>query len=134
MNGKQLLLKDLLNRIGIEFNVLQELIGIVIERDDLVSSKNIERMYELVPKLKNEYHSDMFSCLHGNSLQKQRYPGVCMVRQMLKANGLLLKPKVVSMGYDKKTSKKLLRRIYVISELHEDEMMNAATATTEEEL
>lgn len=141
MNNKQMLLKELLNIVNVDFTNVEDLLNVNIEREILVDKKAIAKMHEMIPKLKNEYHSDMFSCLHDNSLQKQRFPGVCMVRQMLKANDLALRPRVVSAGYEKKTGKKIMKRSYIIKRLDDEEIKNkiisqdepSVTLPTEEE-
>ena len=56
----------------------------------------------------------MLNCLHKNSLSKQRYPAVNMLRQILKCNNIKLKPFNVCQGYNKSTGNKIVKRFYKI--------------------
>lgn len=113
----ELLLKELLEPLHIFFTEIDELIGITIERDILLQENIIKTYHEMIPKLKNEYHSDMLSCLHQNSLDKQKFPAICMLRQILKTNGLQMKSMVTSMGYNKTNGKKITRRYFIIQKI-----------------
>ena len=76
--------------------------------------KVTEQVLELVPELREVYNSSYLTCLHDNSIYKQKFPVINLVRQILKCNYLLMTPKVISNGYDKASGKKLVTRIYVI--------------------
>lgn len=114
------LLRKVLNRVNIVFSTLPDLHNQIISRDVLLDKKVIESLLGLRSALKSHYHSDMLSCLHANSAQKQRHPAVCMVRQLLRANGMRLTPRIESMGYDRNTGKKLVKRFYVITPMTEE--------------
>ena len=45
---------------------------------------------------------------HKNSLEKQKFPTINMIRQILKCNELKLQPYIVCKGYDKITKEKIL--------------------------
>ena len=109
------LLRKVLSRVNISFTQPAELHYQVIARDTLLDKKVVDSLLSLRHALKSSYHSDMLSCLHSNSAQKQRFPAVCMVRQLLRANGMCMRPQIESMGYDKNTGKKLVKRYYVIA-------------------
>lgn len=95
---------------------LTDVHGLCIDRDTLLDPLLIDKLVQQREALKQAYHTSALSCLHQNSTQKQRAPGVCLVRQLIKANGLRLAPRVQSMGYDKATGKKLVRRYYEVVE------------------
>ena len=109
------LLRNALSMINIHFKKCSELYYQVIARDILLDSKVNDSLLAMRKVLKTAYHSDMLSCLHSNSSLKQRFPGVCMIRQLLKANGMYMRPKLESMGYDKSTGKKRIKRYYIIT-------------------
>ena len=52
-----------------------------------------------------------------NSLEKQKQPGVCMLRQILKANNFKMIPKIYNLGYNKTNGKKLVKRTYYINKI-----------------
>ena len=95
---------------------LNDMYGLCIDRDTLLDPLLTAKLVQHRDALKQAYHTSALSCLHQNSTQKQRAPGVCLVRQLLKANGLRLAPRVQSMGYDKATGKKQVRRYYEVEE------------------
>ena len=114
---RKFFLKKLMASIDIDFQQLEDLYGIEFSRDLLLSSKVITELLKLKEPLKSVYHSDMLSCLHNNSQSKQRFPAICMIRQILKAQQLKLSPRVKSKGYDKLTGKKEVTRHFVIEPL-----------------
>ena len=117
MDKKQELLFELLKIIDIDISKKEDLINIVIDQNSLKQQHIIEKYYKLIPELKKKYNSEMLTCLHKNSLKKQKFPAVNTLRQILKCNKLKLKPYVVSNGYDKSIGKKLVERKYVINYL-----------------
>ena len=69
----------------------------------------------MISHLKKKYSSNTFTCLHLNSFKKQKFPGINMFRQILKANGYNLNPQVESNGYCPLTGKKNVIRSFVIA-------------------
>ena len=106
------ILFSLLKIINIDIDSLDKLNNCNIERDLLMDDDVIEQYYKFIPKLKEFYNSDELTCLHKNSLQKQKFPAINMLRQILKASGFLLKPKVVCLGYVGKD--KITKRYFII--------------------
>ena len=106
------ILFSLLKIINIDIDSLDKLNNCNIERDLLMDDDVIEQYYKFIPKLKEFYNSDELTCLHKNSLQKQKFPAINMLRQILKASGFLLKPKVVCLGYIGKD--KITKRYFII--------------------
>ena len=118
MNKGQILLIELLNLININnINNIDSIKNIVIERDILLENNIISQYKNMIVKLKDFYYSDMMNCLHKNSSTKQKFTAINMLRQVLKANNFRLEPHTQSMGYDKSTGKKLVKRYFVIKEL-----------------
>ena len=108
------LLRKVLSRVNVSFGSLPDLYNQVISREALLDKKVCDSLLSMRSALKSHYHSDMLSCLHANSAQKQRFPAVNMVRQLLRTNGMYMQPRIQSMGYDRNTGKKLVKRFYVI--------------------
>ena len=113
----RLLLIKLLKIININIDSIDQIDHLQIDREILKDKKVIEKYYDLIPELKKIYNSDMFSCLHKNSLEKQKQPGVCMLRQILKANNFKMIPKIYNLGYNKNNGKKIVKRTYYINKI-----------------
>jgi len=108
----ELLLK-LLKVINIDIENKELLTNYTFERDILLKKEVIDKYYNMIKNLKKQYTSDILTCLHMNSVSKQKFPGINMLRQILKCNGFKLKPKVVSMGYVGDI--KMVKRFFVIT-------------------
>ena len=113
---KTQLIKELLKIIDIKLEN-KKLNEIIIEQEQLKQREIILKFRELIPKLKKYYNSEMLNCLHKNSLSKQKFPAVNMLRQILKCNNYKLKPFIVCNGYDKSNGKKIITRKYSIVEI-----------------
>lgn len=113
MNKYDLILK-ILSIVNINVENLEELDGLIIKQELLKQPDLISKFNENVPELKIFYNSSKLTCLHKNNSDKQKFPAVNMVRQLLKCNNLKLEPFLVSNGYNKATGKKLYNRFYKI--------------------
>lgn len=111
---KNKIIINMLNILGKDITDLNDLNGTKIDRDKFKDKLVIESFKNMIPQLKQFYNSGKFNCLHQNSLEKQKQPAVCMLRQILKANNYKMAPKISSLGYDKTTGKKLINRYYLI--------------------
>ena len=103
--------------LGITIKTEQDLFGVLIHRDDLLRVDIEQRLAEFVDTLKEKYKSSMLNCLHKNRDDKQKFPAINLVRQILKCNGYKLKPLVFSKGYSKHNGKKLVERNFKIVRL-----------------
>ena len=88
--------------------------NLIIDKEQLKQREIIYKLMELIPKLKTKYNSNMLNCLHRNSLSKQKFPAVNMLRQILKCNNYKLDPYVICNGYNKSNGKKIVERKYKI--------------------
>ncbi len=111
---------DLINMLGFNCQSFNDLYQISILRDDLLDPNIYQKMSVVIPELRKCYNSNMLSCLHKNSNIKQKFPAINLIRQILKCNDLLLKPYIISQGYDKATGKKLITRYFRIIPIDED--------------
>ena len=84
--------------------------------DQLLCDDGCQRQKE-IDKLKKKYNSHKLTCLHKNSLDKQQFPSINLIRQILKCNKLKLKPKIICKGYCKITNKKIFERNFIIVQL-----------------
>lgn len=93
------------------------LCNIILDQEELKDTTIIVQFRKLIPKFKKFYNSNMLNCLHKNSGDKQKFPAVNMLRQILKCNNLKLTPFVVSNGYDRTNGRKKVIRKYKIEYL-----------------
>ena len=99
------------------FKTRDDFIDISLSYDILRDPKLIDTLYQQIPKLKTFYKSSKLTCLHKNSTINQKFPGVNMVRQILKCNKLKLQPMIICRGYNKATGKKIIERYYQIKDI-----------------
>ena len=115
---KEEVLKRMLNVLKINYNLIDELHGKEFERDVLLDSDIVKELMVLKPLIiSSGYKSGKLTSLHKNNESLQKFPGINMVRQVLKCNGFKLNPHVVSIGYDQDSGKKLTKRYFHIHKL-----------------
>ena len=109
------LIKKMLKIYDIECNTEEDLLNISLDLDILRNPEKINELNSLIPLAKeNNYNSNSLTCLHKNSLQKQKFPAINFLRQILKCNKYKLKGYYISIGYNKVTGKKILKRLYKV--------------------
>lgn len=118
MNSKVNSIFKLFNLMGYEINSIDQIETITLNHKSLQSPELIKKFSRLIPELRKIYDSHTLTCLHGNSTNKQKFPAINMLRQLLKCNGYKLKPKVISHGYNPITKNKILERFFVIEKFN----------------
>ena len=113
--------KDIFNVFNIPCNNEPDLLNITLDFDTLKDPNIITKLYNLIPKYKALYNTSMLTCLHQNSTDKQKLPAVNFIRQILKCNNYKLRGYYISLGYNKLTGKKNLKRLYKIEPIKEIE-------------
>ena len=108
------LLLQMFQILKYDMETVSELTNITIQRDTLLQKDNKENLMDLIPEMKLVYKSAYLNCLHDNSIYKQKFPAINLLRQVLKCHHLSLTPKIVSNGYEKVTGKKRVNRIFII--------------------
>lgn len=89
-------------------------IDLLISRERVCQSFYLNEIRDYIPTLKEKYSSHSLTCLQSNAEEKQQYPNLNLLRQILKCNGFKLKSVVRSGGYNKTTGKKITFREYQI--------------------
>jgi hypothetical protein len=111
-NNEQIILEFL-----IECDIIDqketELEKIYIKRDKLVEMELYEKMSQAIDKLKNKFSTSSITSLHNSAKQKQKWPLLNLIRQLLKINGFIMKPFRKSAGYSSDGKKKYDRYFYV---------------------
>ena len=95
---------------------VSKLNNLEISRDILLDNKTIKECYDMINLLRKKYSSNLLTCLHENSLEKQKFPCINMFRQILKENNFTMKPMVESNGYCPLSGKKNVIRTFVITQ------------------
>lgn len=110
------ILKSILSYVNIDFVSTESLIGTEINREQLLNDNTLEKFKNLQLEIKKAgYSSCKLTSLHKNNDTKQKFPAINMMRQILKCNNLWLKPVEKSLGYNKTTGAKIVKRYFVIS-------------------
>ena len=91
--------KQVLHAAGITFENVEELNGLVIERDILLSTTKYEEIKKLIPELKTKFSSSSLTSLQQNAEQVQHWPLINIVRQLLKQFKFIMIPFRKSDGY-----------------------------------
>lgn len=76
------ILSKLLSLIGVSLDNLPT----VITLDMLENSAVIEQFKEYIPVIRKFYSSDKLTALHSNAFEKQKNPGLNLIRQLLREN------------------------------------------------
>lgn len=111
------LIKEIFSIINYDIYSYEDLTDLTLSNKYLRNKEFNDKIVEMIPKLKKKYKSHKLTCLHKNSLEKQKFPTINMIRQILKCNELKLQPYIVCKGYDKITKEKILERYFVIKEI-----------------
>lgn len=113
MSDKNVVLIKFLNNCGLKCNNLKDLNGIQIPREILLDMTLYNNLYESISELKDLYSTKNNTCLHSSAENKQKWPLLNLVRQILKLNNYKLIPLRLSNGYTKE-GKKLYKRTFLI--------------------
>ena len=95
--------------IGLQIQELNELDGIIIHREVLLSDNKYDEVRKLIPDLKQNYSSSLMTSLHKNADKTQRWPLLNLVRQILNTYRYKMEPIRKSDGYTLEGVKKYKR-------------------------
>ena len=101
--------KTVLKIIGIEFNEINDLNGLSILRDQLLSDNKYEEVKKFLPELKKTYSSSLMTSLQKNADKSQKWPLLNLVRQILNTHDYKMEPIRKSDGYTLEGVKKYKR-------------------------
>ena len=97
----------------------KDLFSVLVSRDLLLRVDIEQELTLLIETLKGKYKSSKLNCLHKNRDDKQKFPGINLVRQILRCNGYHLKPVKFSRGYCKHSGKKIVDRNFKVVRLED---------------
>ena len=112
----------------------QDLFSVLVPRDLLLRVDVEQQLTLLIDSLKEKYKSSKLNCLHKNRDDKQKFPGINLVRQILRCNGYHLKPVIYSRGYCKHSGKKIVDRNFKIIRLDNYQEIKQAQEKVEQDL
>lgn len=95
--------------IGLQIQELNELDGLIIPREVLLSDNKYDEVRKLIPNLKQNYSSSLMTSLHKNADKTQRWPLLNLVRQILNTYRYKMEPIRKSDGYTLEGVKKYKR-------------------------
>ena len=111
------LIKNFLSQCGIEFENFQDLDGMIIPREILLSENTYLKIKPMILELKKKFSSSFHTSMQMIACKKQRWPLINLVRQVLRSCEYSLAPKRICDGYGKDGQKKF-RRIFIINKLN----------------
>ena len=110
---------ELLQKSGFVVSDLKHLDGVMISRELLLDPEIYESVQENITLLKTVFSSSHHTCLQSSALEKQKWPLLNLIRQILKLYDYTLEPKRVCDGYDAHKKKKY-KRYFVVKSLNVD--------------
>ena len=103
----------ILQEIGLVFETADQLNGQFVPRELFINNDKYLQIKEKILDLKNVFSSSFLTCLHSNAVNKQRFPLLNLIRQILSAYHYKMVPTRKSNGYTK-DGIKLYRRFFNI--------------------
>ena len=95
--------------IGYKIDDLNELNGLIIPRDVLLSDTKYNEVKKTIPELKKNYSSSFMTSLQKNAGESQKWPLLNLIRQILHKNGYKMEPIRKCDGYTLDKVKKYKR-------------------------
>ena len=110
-------IKQFLNKVGIEFENVEQLEGQLIPRDILLNTDLYEEIKKNIPELKKLFSSSSHTSLHKNAEESQKWPIINITRQILKSCNFDMEPIRKSDGKTK-DGKKRFKRYFKITKIN----------------
>ena len=105
----------ILETIDISYQTLENN-EIMIEREIFLSKNKYDKVKEQIPHLKKVFSSSFLTALQKNADNKQKWPLLNLIRQILKKCNYTMYPIRKSNGYSQE-GKKLFKRFFIIKKL-----------------
>lgn len=109
-------IKLFLNKCGLIVSNVEDLHGLLIERDVLLNQERYSNIIENISELKTYNSSSVLTSLQSNAKDTQKWPLINIVRQLLKTIDYNMKPIRKSDGY--LNNKKKYKRFFLIEKLN----------------
>ena len=102
-------IKTIFKVVGLEINQFDELNGMIISRETLLSDNKYDELKYLIPELKKNYSSSFMTSLQKNAEKSQKWPLLNLIRQILHVYGYKMDPIRKADGYTLEGVKKYKR-------------------------
>ena len=101
--------KKIMIIVGIQFEILTDLEGAFIPREQLLSDAKYIEIKNMIPDLKKSFSSSFMTSLQKNASKSQKWPLLNLVRQILSIYNYQMEPIRKSDGYTLEGVKKYKR-------------------------
>ena len=107
----------ILNACNIPCNSMADLDGILVSRETCINNEKYNQLKTGdFPLLKKHFSSSYLTALQETALQKQKWPLLNLIRQLLRSCNYKLSPKRVADGYTL-TGEKKYKRLFIIEKM-----------------
>lgn len=113
MENNEKVILDFLKDSGIVDKTEESLEELYIKRDKLINIEAYENLDNSIIKLKDTFSTSSITSLQDSAKQRQKWPLLNLIRQLLKINGFVLKPFRKSAGYTASGKKKYERYFHI---------------------
>lgn len=113
MENNQDIVLEFLKECDIIDKKEETLENIYIKRDKLIAIELYEKMEKAIKKLKRKFSTSSITSLQESAKQKQKWPLLNLIRQLLKLNGFIMTPIRKSAGYNASGKKKYDRYFFI---------------------
>ena len=124
-------IKNIFKIAGLPFEELEDINGLVIERDILLNDTKYESVKLKIPELKKYLSSSCLTSLQKDANKKQKWPLLNLVRQILKIYYFKMEPIRKSNGYTKE-GKKLYKRLFLLKKIEKTKINTEITQNEQE--
>jgi hypothetical protein len=119
--------KNVLFLIGLKFEILNDLDGLLIPREQLLDDKKYEEIKKYIPELKKIFSSSCMTSLQKNADKIQKWPLLNLARQILSFYNYKMEPIRKSDGYTLEGVKKYKRFFQIKKNNTENSVTNDDT-------
>jgi len=109
-------MEEIFEMVGIECKNINELEGLIIEREKFLCDEKYGLIKKMIPDLRKNYSSSFMTSLQENAKERQKWPVLNLIRQILLAHKLDMTPIRKADGYTKE-GKKLYKRYFKIERI-----------------
>lgn len=113
MENNQQVILEFLKECEIIEQKEETLENIYIKRDKLIAMELYDKMEKAIKKLKRSFSTSSITSLQETAKQRQKWPLLNLIRQLLKTNGFVMTPIRKSAGYNSSGKKKYERYFFV---------------------
>jgi hypothetical protein len=113
-------IKTVLFLIGLNFEILDDLNGLLIPREQLLDDKKYDEIKKYIPQLKKSLNSSCMTSLQKNADKIQKWPLLNLVRQILLFYNYEMEPIRKSDGYTLEGVKKY-KRFFQIKKIQKND-------------